>query len=180
MLFGEATSGKIARSLAHATPGFAKTIFVKTGLIRLTHPQSPCRGSSRGHPRPGEKSNLAVRAIKPATSRANRAQWLATARFNRWPGSITTAQFATIQPAADSRTLSAQPHNPAQLFLPMPASRRKITVNIRGQPSTKVGRIARRKAGMSREEKTSFAGSNPWQLAPLPKCWTTRGGSIWS
>jgi hypothetical protein len=45
----------------------------------------------------------------------------------------TDSVTAQIQPAADYRTLSAQPHKPAQVFLPMPASRRKITVDIRGE-----------------------------------------------
>jgi len=78
------------------------------------------------------RADMAAVGILPIC-RANRAQWPATVRLHCWPGDTARTVTAQIQAAADYRTLSAQPHKPAQLFLPMPASRRKIAVDIRGE-----------------------------------------------
>jgi hypothetical protein len=69
-------------------------------------------------------------ATKPATSRANRAQWPATAHLQCWPGNMRPHSSRT---GFDRRTVPAQPHKPAQVFLPIIAQRCKIMLALRGK-----------------------------------------------
>jgi hypothetical protein len=73
---------------------------------------------------------------KPATGRAKHTQSPAVARFKGWPGfDSARTDSAQIQAGKRYRTISAQPHNPAQLFLPIVAQRCKIMLAIRGERS---------------------------------------------
>ena len=77
---------------------------------------------------------------KPATSRANRAQSPTAARFDGWPMDRCARTVpAQIQAGKRCRTVSAQPHNPAQVFLPIVATRCKIMLAIRGKRLYRAG-----------------------------------------